>query len=380
MKNKKCRLCSNELVGDPILKYDNMPALAQNLPKSEDLRNDKGVNLRIYECHNCGLVQLSNDPVYYYREVIRASGVSKEMTEFRIVQFKNFVNKYSLNNKRILEVGCGKGEYLELMKKTGINAYGIEYNQDSVDECIKKKLNVKKDFIENEKHKVNESQFDAFFILNFLEHLPNLNGILKGIRNNLKEDGVGIIEVPNFDMMIKENLFSEFMTDHLFYFTEKTLKTTLNMNGFDVIECGVIWHDYIISAVVKKREKIDISGFNRNQELIRKQFENYFEKNKGKKIAIWGAGHQSFAIISMIDLKDKIKYIIDSAEFKQGRYSPASHIPIVSPETLNIDPIDSVIIIAGSYSDEVAKILKEKYDKKLKVAILRENGLKFDDR
>jgi hypothetical protein len=96
-----------------------------------------------------------------------------------------------------------------------------------------------------------------------------------------------------------------------------------------------------------------------------------------KNVAIWGAGHQAFAIMSIMQLGGRIKYIVDSATFKQGKFSPASHIPILPPDTLISDPVDAVIIMTGSYSDEVKKIVKEKYPN-IKTSILRDNGLERD--
>jgi hypothetical protein len=68
---------------------------------------------------------------------------------------------------------------------------------------------------------------------------------------------------------------------------------------------------------------------------------------------------------------------VDSAVFKQGKYTPATHIPIVSPETLNSDPVDAVIVMAASYSDEVAMILRRHFSKQMHIAILRDYGLEY---
>ena len=67
--------------------------------------------------------------------------------------------------------------------------------------------------------------------------------------------------------------------------------------------------------------------------------------------------------------------MVDSAAFKQGKYTPATHIPIVAPAALDADPVEAVIVMAASYSDEVARILREKFSAKLSVAILRDFGL-----
>ena len=386
MKTKKCRVCGNDFFEDPLLEYKNMPKAAQFLPDAESLKNEKGVNLNVYQCSNCGLVQLSNEPVPYYREVIRAAAISPEMKEFRIKQFADFVNKYSLKGKKVVEIGCGCGEYLSIMQQVGTEAYGLEYSDGSVKQCVKNGLNVLKGFVQDKTTKLEGAPFDAFFILNFLEHLPDPNASLSGIRNNLVDGAVGLVEVPNFDMILKKKLFSEFIGDHLFYFTEKTLTETLQRNGFEVIECNVVWHDYMISAVVKKsssgrseslgvNKKLDISHFYKYQEKLKKEINEYIRGFMGKKVAIWGAGHQALAVIALTNLSGKIAYVVDSAPFKQGKYTPATHIPIVSPATLESDPVDAIIVMAASYSDEVVKIIQQKFSSHIKVAILRDFGL-----
>ncbi len=384
----KCRVCGQALFGQPLLRYENMPSAAQCLPEAGSLKDDQGIILEICQCSGCGLVQLNSSPVPYYKEVIRAAAFSPAMKEFRINQFSDFVAKYSLTGKKIVEVGCGRGEYLTLMKQCGADSYGIEYSESAAKNCTENGLNVVKGWIADDK--IKTAPFDAFFVLNFLEHLPDLNLILKGIRNNLTDDAVGIVEVPNFDMMLKNKLFSEFTRDHLFYFTKETLETVLKLNGFEIISCEVIWHDYIISAVVKpikdfkfkpfefkKITKLDLSFFHEYQMKIESEVKEYISRFDNKKVAIWGAGHQAFAVMSLFNLTDKIKYVVDSAIFKQNKYTPATHIPIVAPSVLESDPADAVIIIAGSYSDEVAKIIRQKYNKKITISILRDFGLEF---
>lgn len=376
----KCRVCGQDFFNEPLLKYENMPAKAQYLPDNQTVKSDKGIYLEVCQCSGCGLVQLSNEPVSYYREVIRAAGVSEEMTKFRIEQFKDFVKRFSLRDKKILEVGCGCGEYLSIMKQCDVDVFGIEYLSKSVEVCVEKGLKVEKNFLENAKVNLKNAPFNAFFILNFLEHLPNPNEVLRGIYNNLNDDAVGIIEVPNFDMILKNNLFSEFIGDHLFYFTKETLVNLLKLNGFEIIECREIWYDYIISAYVKKKSRLNITHLYNFQEKIKKEIYEYINGFENGQVAIWGAGHQALAVISLASLADKIKYVIDSASFKQGKYTPATHVPIVSPEELKVNPVNAVIIMAASYSDEVARIIREKFNTDLKVAILRDYGLEIIDR
>jgi SAM-dependent methyltransferase len=318
---------------------------------------------------------LTGAPVSYYKEVIRAAGVSAEMKDFRKKQFANFISKYSLTGKKVIEIGCGYGEYLSVLSQLGVDAYGLEHSGESVKLCFKNGLKVLKGFVENVNYKIENAPFEAFFMLSFLEHLPNPVSTLRGIYNNLAAGAVGLVEVPNFDMILKKNLFSEFMRDHLFYFTAETLKSTLEISGFKVSGCEQVWHDYIISATVEKRGKTDIFSFSQHQIKLKKEIEDYLSRFEAKKVAVWGAGHQALATIALLKLQDKISYVVDSAKFKQGKYTPVTHLRIVSPEALASDPVDAVIIMAGSYSDEVVKIIRRDYSQELNVVALSDFGL-----
>ncbi|MBF0442233.1 MAG: methyltransferase domain-containing protein [Oligoflexales bacterium] len=375
MPTANCRVCGKEFFENPLLRYENMPVAAQFFPDRASLDKDKAVPLEVCQCSGCGLTQLSNDPPPYYREVIRAAAFSEEMRDFRILQFQDFIDRYSLKDKKIIEIGCGRGEYLSIMKRSGARVYGIEYSEESVSHCIKNDFNVSRCFVEDSDTKLEHSPFDAFFILNYLEHIPHIGTTLQGIANNLTENGIGLIEVPNFDMILRKKLFSEFISDHLFYFTKDTLKTALMTNGFEILESNEIWHDYIISAVIRKRGRLDISDYSRHQDKIRKEMENYMDRFGHKRVAVWGAGHQALAVIALTSLADRIKYVIDSAPFKQGKYTPATHLPIVPPETLDHDNVDAIIVMAASYSDEVFRIIRKKYGNKINVCILRDHGL-----
>ena len=361
------------LYKSPILELFNMPKSAQNFPTRDDIIDEKGDDLQVFQCSGCGLVQLNAIPVPYYKDVIRAAAYSSDMKEYRVNQFNKFLKKYKLKNKKLLEVGCGKGEYLSIMKQCGADVYGIEHLKESVDVCILDSLQVTKDYIDTLNYKNTNSPFDGFFILNFLEHIPDINSLLKGIVNNLTEDGIGLVEVPNFDMILEKNLFSEFISDHLYYFTKNTLIRTLEINGFEVLECKNIWYDYIVSVVVRKRKKLDLSIFRKKRIDLSKELHNFIDDYEN--VAIWGAGHQALAVIALTEIQNKIRFVIDSAPFKQGFYTPGTHLEIVSPHKLD-NSIDAIVVMAASYSDEIAKIIEDKY-KDINVAILRDDGLEI---
>ena len=110
----------------------------------------------------------------------------------------------------------------------------------------------------------------------------------------------------------------------------------------------------------------------RNQDFSDRAFIDRFPP---RSVAVWGAGHQALAALALGDLGGAIRYVVDSAPFKQNRFTPATHLPIVPPARLADDPPAAIIVMAASYSDEVVRLIREHHRLNLPVAILRPHGL-----
>lgn len=372
---KKCIVCGGEL-NEPLITFENMPGSAQNIPTIDEIEKDKGIDLNLHQCMNCGLIQFDCEPVDYFRDVIRSGGYSTTMTELRKKQYTYLIEKYNLKGKKFLEVGCGQGEFLSVLTEFPVEAHGIENKDDLVKLAQKKNLNVEKGFMENKDTEIKGAPFDAFLSFNFLEHQPNPNDMLKGIYNNITNEGIGLITVPSFEYILENDGYYELIRDHVAYYTFDTLRFLLEKNGFLVLEEEMINRD-TLSIIVKKRPQINIDNIINSYSKITTQINDYISQkiSENKHVAIWGASHQGFTIASTANLKDKVDFIIDSAPFKQGKYAPSSHIPIISPEDAIKNDIDSIIIIAPGYVDEIAKIIKTDFNSKIEIMTLMTNEL-----
>lgn len=375
---KKCIVCGEHLGKSPLLSFENMPSSAQNIPNQDELQNESGIDLHLFQCSKCGLVQFDCEPVDYYKDVIRSGGFTTTMTQLRREQYKKIIGKYGLSGKKILEVGCGQGEFLSVLQEFDVEAWGIENRRQLVELAKDKGLNVIKGFITDEENPAGKfGPYDAFLSFNFLEHQPNPNAMLECIYENLSEDGVGLITVPSFEYIMQYDGYYEFLRDHIAYYTFDSLKFLVNKNGFEVLEEEMINRD-TLSIVVRKRKVLDLFQISQSYEKIKEQFDAFILKcqKENKRIAIWGASHQGFTIASTLKLKDKVEYIVDSAPFKQNKYAPASHIPIISPQKLQENKVDVIIIIAPGYTDEIHDRILELYGKcPVEIYTLRTNQI-----
>lgn len=377
----RCKLCGEPLPKAPLLSLKNMPKSAQFFPDEKELSQESGMTLAVFECVFCGMVQADCAPVPYFREVIRASSVSPEMRAFRERQFAAFVDRFSLKGRKIVEIGAGAGEYLEIMQGAGVRAFGIEYGDESVAAANARGLVVQKDFVEDAAHRIAGVPFDAFYTLNFLEHIPEPKAFLRGIANNLGDGAPGIVEVPDADMILQKGLYSEFISDHLLYFRRDSLQVMLALSGFEVLSLESVFHGYILSAVVRKRTPASPDQMGALRSKINAALSEYIDKKQaaGKAVAVWGAGHQALAAIAQACIAKKLVFVVDSAPFKQEKYTPATHLRVCLPDILGKGEIGAVIVIAAGYSDEIATILAEKYPE-IDVAILRETELEIVER
>lgn len=378
MLHKKCIVCCGDLFNESLLQFKNIPESAQKIPTRSEVDNENGIDLELFQCTRCGLVQFNCEPVSYYKDVIRAGGYSSTMQNIRREQYVEFINTFKLEGKKILEVGSGQGEFLKVLTEFNVNVFGIEHSEKLVNDGINNGLNIIKGFVERPDYEIPNAPYDAFLSFNFLEHQPDPNGMLQGIFNNLVPEGVGLVTVPSLEYIIKHEGYYEFIRDHLAYFTEESLKFLMQNNGFEVIKCTLLNRD-TLSIFVKKRTRLDLSQLNANFSQLKLQLNLFVDSyiENGKKVAIWGASHQGFTLIAVTGLADRISYIIDSAPFKQNRYAPASHVPIVSPEYYFEHPVDCIIIVAPGYSDEILSIIKQKFKEGIGLATLKSNRLEI---
>lgn len=389
---KQCIACGRKLPENRLFELKEAPASAQDIPDADQIGSDRGVTLNLYQCEGCGLVQFDCAPVSYYKDVIRAGGFSTTMTELRRGQYRHLIEAYHLQGKKFIEVGCGRGEFLKVLTEFPVEAYGIEHKADLVALAQEAGLPVWKDFAGDPGRMLSDGRaqglYDVFLSFNFLEHQPEPGVMLQTIYNNLAEDGMGLVTVPALEYILEQGSYYELIRDHIAYYSFDSLRALLNRYGFDVLEEEMVNRD-TISMIVKKNparlenpaagsdagavDAVDLTSMRRGYERVKRDVEELAAElgSSGKKLAIWGASHQGFTLAATLGLAEWVEYIIDSAPFKQGRFAPASHLPIVPPDHFHEEPVDAVLIVAPGYTEEIAGIIRQRYGGSVRILTLR---------
>lgn len=411
--NMTCIACGHAL--SPLMTLDDMPASAQNIPAASELAEDHPLSLTLCQCPSCGLVQFDTEPVDYYRDVIRAGGGTRTMTRLRHEEYARLLTAMQENHihgRRIVEVGCGRGEFLRMWQNLAENPegaaalardqardpmsgqpnaaplhlVGLEHKPSLVEEAnavADKKYRVYEGFATGDVC-YPEGPFDAFVQFNFLEHQPDPCDMLRNIWHNLKPQALGLITVPSFEYILRYNGYYELLRDHIANYTEFTLQKLLQDCGFELLSMDLVNRD-TIEAIVRKADPdelselhysgrlIDVSALRDSYDRLSASVNAHIDhlSESRRTMAIWGASHQGFTLAATTKLGGRVEYIIDSAPFKQGRFSPASHIPIVAPDYAVAHPVDEILIVAPGYTDEIAGIIRERFDENVRILVLR---------
>lgn len=204
----------------------------------------------IVQCGNCShyyskfdITQINSASLYndeVYQVIDNRDSVYSKIMDYEYGQVLKTVRKWYPQRSRILDFGSGKGNFLFLAKKFGFDVFGVETARERA-EFARQKFNLD---ISQEMYtagKIKESSFDVITLFHVLEHLPDPKEILSNlIKDNLNDNGLLILEVPNFSSLqssIAKNRWMHLdIPRHLSHFTDIRLVEFAKELNFKVVK------------------------------------------------------------------------------------------------------------------------------------------------
>ncbi len=312
----------------------------------------------------------------------RASESRTMRSAFKIVAKKLFKR---FKPKKIMEIGSNDGVFLKNFDKKSVVAVEPCKNLarltkklfETYDEFWNLKL-AKKLF-------EKKGEIDLIFSANTISHIPNLKETFKGICRILSKDGVLVIEDPSLLKVIQNNSYDQFYDEHVYVFSSISINNIIQEYGlrlFDIEHLSTHGgsNRYFIckkngkykkSLRLKKAIKNEKSfklhkiesylKFSKRVDISRKNLFNLIKRLKktNKKIISYGATYKSTTVFNYCNLNSKlIDYVTDTTLNKQGKYTPGTHIKIISPELGMNNTVDYAFLGAWNFKKEIFK--KEK--------------------
>lgn len=167
------------------------------------------------------------------------------------------INSYSSNGKKILDVGCGTGDFLKIAHQNNWEVTGIEPNE----RARKIANNKTKDKVYNtgELIKIKANSFDVITLWHVLEHLPKLDEQILIFKKLLKPDGALIIAVPNyksFDAHYYRNFWAAYDAPrHLWHFSKNSISKLVGQKNMNVIKTLPLKFDAYYVCLLSEKYK-----------------------------------------------------------------------------------------------------------------------------
>lgn len=280
--------------------------------------------------------------------------------------------RHRLENKTVVELGCGQGDFLELLnEQVTIRAFGFDPAYRRTGKTESGNIEFISDYFSESYFHLAADLVICRYVLQHISFPCELVELAKQAVDHRLPASV-FFEVPDIFPSLAQVAFWDIYYEHCNYFGPDSLRYIFSRCGFDVnslsSEFGgqYLWIDSSLAkhagrAVPVAETNIDIEGFServkQKVDALNKSIEAA-TRNQGRCV-IWGAGAKSCTLLSVLEiLPEKIPYVVDINPAKQGTYIPCTAQEIVSPEALIEYNPQTVFIMNPNYTVEVGKNLK----------------------
>jgi len=381
-----CRLCGSRSLNLVIQLAPTPPANA--LLRQEQLNDGGEVKypLDLFFCNSCTHLQLLDvvDPEILFRNYVYVSGTSPVFVEhFR--RYRDFlVERYAVKSSNLaFEIGSNDGTFLKFFAEKGMAVLGVDPATKIAEAATRSGIPTLPLFFHDGTAKeIERTHGKAAYILanNVFAHIDDLHSIAQGVERLLADDGVFAFEVSYVVDVLDKTLFDTIYHEHLDYHAVGPLIPFLERHGLELIDAvRVESHGGSLRGIAQKmdgpRKKSQTVGellalekqkqldkpetyqaFARNVESLGRHLSERLRalKAQHKHIAAFGAPAKATTLMHQFNIgADSIDFIVDDSPWKQGLFSPGTHVSIVSSEEIYRRNPDYLVVLAWNFADSI---------------------------
>lgn len=249
----------------------------------------------------------------------------------------------------IVEIGCGKGYFLELLRTKGYRVTGYDPTYEGTAEYIVKDYFGANTIIESG---------DLLVLRHTMEHIPSPYSFLKMVAKANGNTGKLFIEVPTFDWILENTAFWDIFYEHCNYFTEASFA-----NLFTKAQTGRLFNGqymYLYADLADLKPDIELPAAVQNEKISSfgqrlEAWADWLRQHQHEGIAVWGAGAKGSTFVNRLDpTQEFVRCVVDISPRKYGKYIAATAHPILSPEAFRQhNDIQHILVMNPNYLAEI---------------------------
>ena len=387
-RNCECRFCKAPLRTTFV--DLGMSPLCQTHIKPEQLHEMEAFYpLHVYICDQCLLVQLQEfvTPDAIFSEYAYFSSYSTSWVEHARQYSEMAIARFGLGAKsKVIEIASNDGYLLQHFVARGVPVLGIEPAANVAAVAIEKGVPTTVRFFgRNVADEIAREYGRPDLLLgnNVLAHVPDLNDFVAGMKRLLAPGGVITMEFPHLERLMADNQFDTIYHEHFSYFSFVVVEKIFARHGLTMLDVEELpTHGGSLRIYAQHSENTALPVGGRVYALRQREIEGNFltldryrgfeeqvkatkrqllsflidAKQRGKKIVGYGAPGKGNTLLNYCGIRtDFLDFTVDANTYKQGKFTPGTRIPILSPERIREARPDYVLILPWNLSEEIVR-------------------------
>ena len=386
----RCRVCFKNI--KKFMSFGKMP-IANSFIRKNKFKKQFFYKMDAGYCTHCTTFQLIEVPkpkMMFNENYAYLASTSNYMRKHWKILSDEIVNRFNLKkNSFVVEVGSNDGIFLENIAKKKINHLGVDASKNVCNIAKSKGINSLNAFFDTNSAKKIRSKYgraDVIVCTNTMHHIEDINSVVKGMKELIKDNGTIITEDPSLNEMIKKNAYDQIYAEHMYIWSLSSINFLFNKYDMEVYHIknnnnhGGCSRYYISKKNMKKinqsvlkhkgiENKIGINKkstflrFKKRINVLKKKLNKTLTdlKNKNKIIVGYGAPAKSSTILNFCNIDNKlIKKIYDNSPTKIGKYTPGkSLIKIENSNKFKKTKSDYCVLFAWNHKKEILSKEKE---------------------